>query len=642
MAHRLALRRRGTGRSPGGRASAAVQSMAASCSLGSRSHTTRPSVSSASTGASRGLHHVDRRPSPSRRRGHLEPVRRDRIGGRHQAPRGPTRCAAARRRAGGPPPAAWPTRAPGRAPRCSAPWRAACPPGAAWRPPPWRRGAPRGDADRAAGRPSARPPRPGRRLRRPSPPTAARGSPVGGGPRGVPTMTPMARFTMPETLPEGEEKVEAVRSMFDAIAPALRPGEPDHDVPHGRRLAPQDGAQPRPAAGLDGARPRVRHRRPVPRAGAERAPPDRRRPVVRDAGRRPHRRAARARRRPAPARCPTARSTASPAASPCATSRACRRSSPSWPGWCGRAGAIALLEVAEPPNRLLRAGHGVYFGKVVPLIGGLLSDPAAYRYLPAVGRLPARARRDARPAGRPPGSSTSTGASCPSASPSSSPATRSADRVTDARRHAPGASTRTSTCSPSPGATACCSSAAARGLAGRGVAAARARWPTADARARRHRGRRRGRRPRHRAGGASAPSPTGRTRRTELVVPEVVWGRADDGTRWVTTITAAGRRPTRRRRRGRPMPLPPAVVGDRAARPPGGVVVRAGRACHQGDARRAGRAACSKVVLAREVLRRGRRALRPGRRPRAPAARLPGLLPLPRRRLRRRQPRAAR
>ena len=32
-------------------------------------------------------------------------------------------------------------------------------------------------------------------------------------------MSAMARFTMPETLPEGEEKVEAVRSMFDAIAP---------------------------------------------------------------------------------------------------------------------------------------------------------------------------------------------------------------------------------------------------------------------------------------------------------------------------------------------------------------------------------------------------------------------------------------
>src|SRR3954454_7892839 len=45
-------------------------------------------------------------------------------------------------------------------------------------------------------------------------------------------------------------------------------------------------------------------------------------------------------------------------------------------------GRIALLDVAEPENRVLRAGHAVYFGKVVPRIGGLLSDPAAYRYLP--------------------------------------------------------------------------------------------------------------------------------------------------------------------------------------------------------------------------------------------------------------------
>jgi demethylmenaquinone methyltransferase/2-methoxy-6-polyprenyl-1,4-benzoquinol methylase len=52
-------------------------------------------------------------------------------------------------------------------------------------------------------------------------------------------------------------------------------------------------------------------------------------------------------------------------------------------------GRIALLEVAEPPNRLLRWGHGLYFGKVVPLVGGLLSDPAAYRYLPrSVAYLP--------------------------------------------------------------------------------------------------------------------------------------------------------------------------------------------------------------------------------------------------------------
>jgi len=52
-------------------------------------------------------------------------------------------------------------------------------------------------------------------------------------------------------------------------------------------------------------------------------------------------------------------------------------------------GRIALLEVATPPNRLLRAGHAVYFGKVVPMIGGLLSDAGAYRYLPrSVAYLP--------------------------------------------------------------------------------------------------------------------------------------------------------------------------------------------------------------------------------------------------------------
>lgn len=52
-------------------------------------------------------------------------------------------------------------------------------------------------------------------------------------------------------------------------------------------------------------------------------------------------------------------------------------------------GRIALLEVAEPPNPVMRWGHGVYFGKVVPVIGGLLSDAAAYRYLPkSVAYLP--------------------------------------------------------------------------------------------------------------------------------------------------------------------------------------------------------------------------------------------------------------
>jgi demethylmenaquinone methyltransferase / 2-methoxy-6-polyprenyl-1,4-benzoquinol methylase len=53
-------------------------------------------------------------------------------------------------------------------------------------------------------------------------------------------------------------------------------------------------------------------------------------------------------------------------------------------------GRVALLDVAEPPNPVLRLGHAVYFGHVVPRIGALLSDPAAYRYLPkSVAYLPA-------------------------------------------------------------------------------------------------------------------------------------------------------------------------------------------------------------------------------------------------------------
>jgi demethylmenaquinone methyltransferase/2-methoxy-6-polyprenyl-1,4-benzoquinol methylase len=52
-------------------------------------------------------------------------------------------------------------------------------------------------------------------------------------------------------------------------------------------------------------------------------------------------------------------------------------------------GRIALLEVAEPPNRALRWGHSIYFGKVVPKVGGLLSDASAYQYLPkSVAYLP--------------------------------------------------------------------------------------------------------------------------------------------------------------------------------------------------------------------------------------------------------------
>ncbi len=54
-----------------------------------------------------------------------------------------------------------------------------------------------------------------------------------------------------------------------------------------------------------------------------------------------------------------------------------------------RGGRIALLDVGIPDNRLVRFGNSIYFGHVVPRIGALLSDGAAYRYLPkSVAYLP--------------------------------------------------------------------------------------------------------------------------------------------------------------------------------------------------------------------------------------------------------------
>jgi demethylmenaquinone methyltransferase / 2-methoxy-6-polyprenyl-1,4-benzoquinol methylase len=54
-------------------------------------------------------------------------------------------------------------------------------------------------------------------------------------------------------------------------------------------------------------------------------------------------------------------------------------------------GRIAILEVAEPDSRLVRVGHTLYFRRLVPMIGGLLSDRAAYKYLPeSTAYLPER------------------------------------------------------------------------------------------------------------------------------------------------------------------------------------------------------------------------------------------------------------
>ena len=52
-------------------------------------------------------------------------------------------------------------------------------------------------------------------------------------------------------------------------------------------------------------------------------------------------------------------------------------------------GRISLLEVSEPTWAPLRLGHRLWFTRAVPLIGAVLSDAEAYRYLPrSVAYLP--------------------------------------------------------------------------------------------------------------------------------------------------------------------------------------------------------------------------------------------------------------
>jgi demethylmenaquinone methyltransferase/2-methoxy-6-polyprenyl-1,4-benzoquinol methylase len=52
-------------------------------------------------------------------------------------------------------------------------------------------------------------------------------------------------------------------------------------------------------------------------------------------------------------------------------------------------GRLAVLEVCAPERGMTRRGFDVWFNKVVPLVGGAVSDAAAYRYLPrSVAYLP--------------------------------------------------------------------------------------------------------------------------------------------------------------------------------------------------------------------------------------------------------------
>jgi demethylmenaquinone methyltransferase/2-methoxy-6-polyprenyl-1,4-benzoquinol methylase len=45
-------------------------------------------------------------------------------------------------------------------------------------------------------------------------------------------------------------------------------------------------------------------------------------------------------------------------------------------------GRLALLEVDRPTSALMRFGHGIYFRRIVPMLGALLAERAAYEYLP--------------------------------------------------------------------------------------------------------------------------------------------------------------------------------------------------------------------------------------------------------------------
>lgn len=201
-------------------------------------------------------------------------------------------------------------------------------------------------------------------------------------------MRAMARFTMPETLPEGEAKVAAVRGMFDAIAPRYdlvnRIMTFRMDVRWRRRtvaaLGLPSGARVLDLASGTGDLCRELARQHLRPLGADLsfgmlAAARTEAPLVQGD----------ALRLPVPAgvmdgiTCGFAlRNFVSLTPFFAELARVVR------PG-----GRVALLEVAEPPNRLLRFGHGIYFGKVVPLVGGLLSDPAAYRYLPrSVAYLP--------------------------------------------------------------------------------------------------------------------------------------------------------------------------------------------------------------------------------------------------------------
>ena len=203
-------------------------------------------------------------------------------------------------------------------------------------------------------------------------------------------------------------------------------------------------------------------------------------------------------------------------------------------------GRIALLDVGIPRNRIVRWGNGIYFGKVVPRIGGLSVGPGRLPVPSQERRLPSRTRRHDPVASRrrirrcvaPPAVGWHHPAPARHTWMNMRAVTRPLEGVLDLNDVA--------------GGDGYLFVRDGVGVAGRGVAA-RVPYDEAPARARIDRARRT-------AGGAGGPVAIGvlpflPDSPAELVIPSAVVRKCADGTAWVTVIDDAeqpvGRAPAR-------------------------------------------------------------------------------------------------
>ena len=196
-----------------------------------------------------------------------------------------------------------------------------------------------------------------------------------------PTSTPV--LGRDGSLPQGDAKRDAVEGMFDRLAPRYDRMNRVISLGLDRAGAAARSTRSRPSRGGTRARPRVRHRRPLPRPRRARLHAGRHRLLRRDARGAHVDDAARPRRR---CRAPVRRRRAFDGVVCGFALRnfvdldaRVRRVRPR----AARGGRFAALDATVPTNPLMRAGNAVWFRGAVPLLGRLLAhDADAYRYLP--------------------------------------------------------------------------------------------------------------------------------------------------------------------------------------------------------------------------------------------------------------------